>query len=672
MMRACLFALWACLALPLYAAGSEVVNTRTISAQLVSAQNGVPTGSGALTAGLFVTLEPGWKTYWRSPGEVGLPPKISWDGSENIRDVALSYPAPTRFTAFEIENFGYETEVLFPLQVQLERPGAPARLALEATLLVCADICIPETVSLSLDLPAGGDIDAEAAAQIASWMARIPDDGGSSGWQLDTVFLDDTALVLTARSDRPLATPDIFPEQGEYASFGKPEVIVADAGRSLWARLPVLAEGEGALQITLTDGARAATLNAPAFANTPPPRPQASGALMGMLAIALLGGLILNVMPCVLPVLSIKLTSALGAAGQGRARARAGFLASAAGVITFFWVLAAVVIAMQTSGASFGWGMQFQNPVFLSLMITIIALFAANMAGLFEITLPQGWTTGMARTEARGGWSGDFATGAFAALLATPCSAPFLGTAVTYAMTHGPREVAAIFTALGVGLALPYLLIAARPGWLSRMPKPGPWMVWVKWAMGGLLAATALWLLAVLAAVSGLGLAGALVAILLIGGVVLVWHRSALPVAVAVFAAALTLPLFWPVPTAMTQDDSSWLVFDEAEAMVRAKTGEVVFVDVTADWCLTCKANKSLVLDRGAVAEALESVTLMRADWTRPSDTILNYLKSHDRYGIPFNMVYGPGAPAGIALPELLTPDAVLNAIMTAQGAVQG
>ena len=175
-----------------------------------------------------------------------------------------------------------------------------------------------------------------------------------------------------------------------------------------------------------------------------------------------------------------------------------------------------------------------------------------------------------------------------------------------------------------------------------------------------------------LAAVSGLGLAGALTAILVIGGVALAWRRAALPVAVAVFAAAMALPLFWPAPTAMAQDDSMWLVFDEAEAMARADAGEVVFVDVTADWCLTCKANKSLVLDRGAVAQALEGVTLMRADWTRPSDTILNYLKSHDRYGIPFNMVYGPGAPTGIALPELLTPDAVLNAIMTAQGAVQG
>ena len=672
MLRAYLLVLWTCLALPLYAAGSDVVNTRTMTAQLVSVQDGVPAGSGALSAGLHITLEPGWKTYWRSPGEVGLPPVINWDGSENIRDVALSYPAPKRFTAFEIENFGYETEVLFPLQVQLTRPGAPARLVLEATLLVCADICIPETVALSLDLPAGGGIDADAAAQIAKWTARIPDDGAASGWQLDTVFLDGRVLVVTARSDRPLARPDIFPEHGEYASFGKPEVIVADGGRFLWARLPVLAVGEGALQVTLTDGARAATLPVATLATRPADAPQASGAFLGMLAIALLGGLILNVMPCVLPVLSIKLTSALGAAGQGRGRVRAGFLASAAGVISFFWVLAAIVIGMQASGASFGWGMQFQNPVFLSLMIAVIALFAANMTGLFEITLPQGWTTGMARTEARGGWSGDFATGAFAALLATPCSAPFLGTAVTYAMTHGPREVVAIFTALGVGLAVPYFLIAARPDWLARLPKPGPWMVWVKSIMGGLLAATALWLLAVLAAVSGPAMASALAAVLVVGAIVLVWRRAALPVAMAIFAAAVALPLVWPAPALVARADSDWLVFDEAGAMARAEAGEVVFVDVTADWCLTCKANKTLVLDRGAVAEALENVTLMRADWTRPSDTILNYLKSHDRYGIPFNMVYGPGAPDGIALPELLTPEAVLNAITTAQGPVQG
>jgi suppressor for copper-sensitivity B len=674
MLRAFLCLLWITLALPLNAAGSDMAVTRTLTAQIVTAQDGVPGGSAALSAGLSFTLEPGWKTYWRSPGEVGLPPEISWEGSQNIRDIALSFPAPKRFTAFEIENFGYADAVLFPLQVQLERPGEPARLQLEATVLVCAEVCIPETVNLTLELPAlegpaGGGIDGTAAVAIAEWIAKVPDDGAGSGWSLEQVYLDESALVVLARSERPMTRPDIFPEHGEYASFGKPEIRLGDGGREIWARLPVLAPGEGPVQITLTDGARAATLPVAQLAATAPAAPQATAALLSMVLIALLGGLILNVMPCVLPVLSIKLTSALGAAGQAPGRVRAGFLASAAGVLVFFWALAGVVLAMQASGASFGWGIQFQNPVFLSLMAVVVILFAANLFGAFEIMLPQRWNTSMAQTESRGGWGGDFATGVFAALLATPCSAPFLGTAVTYALTHGPREVVVIFTALGLGLALPYLVIAARPAWLAKLPKPGRWMVWVKWAMGALLVATALWLISVLAVVSGVGMVAFVAGIALL--LVLALAQGRILAGGALAAVAVAVVALTPMQQDVTRALEGWEVFDEAAIMSRVAQGETVFVDVTADWCLTCKANKSLVLERGAVAEALDAVTLMRADWTRPSDTILSYLQMNDRFGIPFNIVYGPGAPEGIALPELLTTDAVLGALEAARGAVR-
>lgn len=658
--------IWLLLAGPLFAASSEVVTTRTLSAQLLSAQSGVAPGAATISAGLRFDLEPGWKTYWRSPGEVGLPPEVSWDGSQNIADVTLSYPAPTRFTAFEIENFGYEKQVVFPLQVHLAEPGAAARLDLTATVLVCADVCIPETVNVTLDLPPGSGVDATSAAQIAEWATKVPDDGAASGLSLEAVYLSDAALVVTARSEVPFTAPDIFPEHGAYASFGKPDLRLSDGGRALWARVPVLYADPGDFQVTLTDGARAATLAPEGFSNAAPLPPAAGAGLWGMILVALLGGVILNVMPCVLPVLSIKLTSALGAAGQSRARVRAGFLASSAGVLVFFWALAALVLLAQSAGFAVGWGIQFQNPVFLSVMVMVIALFAGNLLGAFEITLPQGLMTKMARTEAKGGWGGDFATGGFAALMATPCSAPFLGTAVTYALSNGPREVVAIFTALGLGLALPYLLIAARPGWLARMPKPGKWMVWVKWIMGGLLVATAVWLLSVIAVISGLSMV-ALIAgasgLLVLG---LAQKKSGLTSAVAVMA--LIVIALTPTSRNEASTLAGWEPFVEAEVMTRVAAGETVFVDVTADWCLSCKANKTLVLDRGEVAEVLGTVTLMRADWTRPDDTILSYLQANGRFGIPFNIVYGPGAPEGIALPELLSADVVLDAIATARG----
>lgn len=646
------------------AAESEVAATPTISARLITVQNGVGPGMSVLSAGVHLQLEEGWKTYWRSPGEVGLPPELDWSASDNVANVVMSYPAPTRFTAFDIENFGYSDAVLFPLQVTLTEPGAPVRFAVTLDVLVCAEVCIPETLNLSLDLPLATGLDAGAAELIAEWSAKVPVVGADSGMSIEAAGFVGETLQISARSQVPFTAPDIFPEHGPYAAFGAPEIVLGEGGRSLWAALPVLNAGEGAMQITLTDGARAATLAA-TFGSAPP-RPATQG-LWTVLALAVLGGLILNVMPCVLPVLSIKLTSALGAAGKSPARIRAGFLASAAGVMAFFWVLAGILIALKSAGAAIGWGVQFQSPVFLALIIAVLVLFAANLLGWFEITLPQRWATGLAQTEGKGGWLGDFATGAFAAVLATPCSAPFLGTAVTYALSRGGSEIALVFTALGLGLALPYLLIAARPGIVARLPKPGMWMVWVKWAMAGLLGLTALWLLGVLLATSGPMLVTGLVILCLVALVVLVRKVRALVVAPALLVGAAALPVILPASAPISMDAGAWERFERAAIPVRVAAGEVIFVDVTAAWCLTCKANKALVLDRAEVAAALAQITRMQADWTRPDPDIQAYLNDHGRFGIPFNIVYGPGAPDGVALPELLTPQAVLAAISTAR-----
>ncbi|MGB3556770.1 MAG: protein-disulfide reductase DsbD domain-containing protein, partial [Jannaschia sp.] len=240
----------ALLAGPALGAASPAVETSTLSARVVSASDGVGEGSATLAAGLHLTLAAGWKTYWRSPGEVGLPPDLSWDGSVNVADVALDYPAPTRFTAFEIENFGYADEVVFPLTVTLAEPGAAARLDLRADLLVCAEICVPETVEIVLDLPAGGGVDAAGAALLSDWVARVPVPGAEAGLRIERAHLGSEALTLAIRADRPMAIPDIFPEQGPYAAFGKPDLRLGEGGHLLWARLPVLSPGEAPLDVT--------------------------------------------------------------------------------------------------------------------------------------------------------------------------------------------------------------------------------------------------------------------------------------------------------------------------------------------------------------------------------------------------------------------------------------
>ena len=390
---------------------------------------------------------------------------------------------------------------------------------------------------------------------------------------------------------------------------------------------------------------------------------------LAALLVAALGGLILNAMPCVLPVLSIKVASALQAADKSPARIRAGFLASVAGVMAFFAALAAAVIGLRAAGVSVGWGLQFQNPAFLALMVGLIVVFAANMLGLFSIGLGQGAMTGMARTEGRGGWGGDFATGAFAAVMATPCSAPFIGTAVTYALTHGAVEIAAVFLAMGAGLAAPYLAVAIRPGLVRRLPRPGRWMKTIQAVLGGLLLLTAIWLLTVLAAAGGVRMAlvvGAL-ALAMLAGFAL---RGRAPVVggaglAAVLAAALLLPA---TEGARAAPADGWDVWSRARVEAEVAGGAVVFVDVTADWCLTCKANKRLVLDRETVVAALDEAVALRADWTRPDAAIAGWLAENGRYGIPFDAVFGPAAPDGIVLPELLTEAAVLDALARAGG----
>ena len=667
MIRSLLGALLALLLAPAaaLAAQTDPVVTDTVTARLIAAEDGVTPDAGRLSAGLRLEFAEGWKTYWRSPGEVGLPPEIDWSRSDNLADLRVLWPAPTRFTAFGIENFGYSHEVLFPLEVVLERPGEPARLSLDVQLLVCSDICVPEAVSLDLDLPAGLGVDGAAAAAIADWAARVPVEGGVARANLGET------LTLEVEGG-PFAAPDVFPEAGG-AAFGAPEIEVSDDGSRLWASFPVLAppRDDTPLRLTVVDGSRALEVE-PAMAAAPiapggPADRAAAGrrTLASIAVLAFLGGLVLNVMPCVLPVLGIKLAGAIGAAGAAPGRVRAGFLASAAGVMAFLWALGALVLLAKAAGLAVGWGVQFQNPVFLAAMVAITALFAANLAGAFEIALPQSVGTGLARRRA--GLAGDFATGAFAAVLATPCSAPFLGTAVAFALAGGAADVALVFTMLGLGLALPYLVVAARPSLVARLPRPGRWMLAVRAVLAAMLAATALWLAWALSGVAGPAAAFAVTGLVLATVLVVTWRRRLGPAAPVMAALGVAAALVAPaaLPRAEAAGQAGWAPFDRDAIAAEVSAGGTVFVDVTADWCLTCQANKRVVLERGRVADALGSdgVIPMRADWTRPDEAIRAYLEDHGRYGIPFYAVYGPARPDGVILPEVLTPTLVLDAL---------
>lgn len=688
-MRICAIAIgFASLAVAAEAAKSEVILDPPVEAQLIIAQDGVPEGSVSISAGVYLRLEEGWKTYWRSPGEVGLPPRIAWDQSQNVADVTMLWPAPERFVAFGIENFGYEKEVLFPLQVTLETPGRAAELNLVVNILTCATVCVPQEFNLSLALPEGGGIDPKSSGLIAQYLAKVPTDGADRGIVSTNSFVteDRTEYVVEIVGERPFVDPDVFPEFGHNSAFGKPDIRLSDDATRLWAQVPILNYDEDAEQpplLTVTDGpAWAVTMDANVTAIRPEPPFTVAQLVPGLdqtiwiILVAFLGGLILNAMPCVLPVLSIKMTSVLKADGRSRAQIRLGFLYSAAGVLTFMWALAAILFALKQFGFNVGWGLQFQSPLFITIMFVVLSVFAGNLLSLFEVTLPASVSTRLSRAGGTSGYTADYFTGLFGAVLATPCSAPFLGTAVAFALAGRGVDILIVFTALGAGLALPYLLFAAFPQLVKRLPKPGRWMFFLKAILGLLLAGTAVWLLYVLVGVAGVMITVAvtlttlaIVALLSLKGR---FAKRRLTISGLAFVALVGGVAAAPDAARTVIDDGgkiAWTVFERSEIARLVSQGEVVFVDVTADWCLTCKANKVLVLEKDPVLSVLnsEGVVAMQADWTQPDPKISRYLETHNRYAIPFNAVYGPNAPNGIVLPEILTSQEVLDAVDTAQ-----
>lgn len=648
-----LFALLLILCTLLQAAPAQAADEpRHIAARLYSPVTGTGTGDTVPVA-LEFKIQDKWETYWRTPGDAGLAPAFKWAGSDNFKEAKVDYPAPHRFVTADLDNNVYTKEVTFPIAVKVEHPGAALSLKLHLDLLVCSEICVPEKHDLTLDIPAGpagasGDASAYEAALKTLPVKNLEGYSFDKAW-LETDPANKNILAVSATLPKaPGMEADLFVEHSSGLTFGKPAIQYNAAEKSAVLRVEIHANdaadalakdlAKDALTLTYVDG-KTAYEGTAQLGPKPDDAPKAAAPLalkekiMGLdidiLIAALLGGLILNLMPCVLPVLSLKVLSVVSHGGSsgdklGRRTIFRNFMASAAGILFSFWLMAGVLSALKAAGDTVGWGIQFQEPAFLVFLIVIVLIFAGNMWGLFEIPLPRFIANNIpARHEHEPTLLGHFLTGIFATLLATPCSAPFLGTAIGFALARGAFEIFAIFTCLGLGLALPYILLALSPRLFKYMPKPGRWMLGLKKVLALALLLTAGWLVSVLVTIS-------------------------------------TMPAL----------DAGWQKFDVALIKPAVEEGKTVVVDVTADWCLTCKANKRLVLDQQDVIEALsrENIVLLQADWTSHDESIAAYLKTFGRYGIPFNVVYGPGAPQGIALPELLSKKAIMDALEEAAG----
>ncbi len=394
--------------------------------------------------------------------------------------------------------------------------------------------------------------------------------------------------------------------------------------------------------------------------------------LVSLLFIALLGGFILNFMPCVLPVLSLKVMSLIKQSKKSHvSHAKQGFFITGLGILTSFLLLALITILLKGSGEAFGWGIHFQNPHFLLFVFLVLVAFSASLWGIFEIDLPSGLGTWLISHEGKGKLK-DFLSGIFATLLATPCSAPFVGTALGFALARSTTDIVFVFFFLGLGFASPYFLVAGLPASLIRLPKPGRWMMWMQHVLGAGLALTALWI-----------------------GWVLTFHLSVWIVLLSTFLALIALSLFWikhhkkpslkawlyagplfllawglswALPQGHTSNPAQkfskgspnldiWQPFEPTAISTLVNQGKVVFVDVTAEWCVTCAVNKNFVLNDPQLTNILSqpNVIAMRADWTKQDPSITRFLQAHARYGIPFNIVFGPQNPQGIPLPEILS-----------------
>ncbi|AHC73406.1 cytochrome c biogenesis protein [Candidatus Endolissoclinum faulkneri L5] len=673
---------------------SPWVHNEFADIRLISSLSGTQ-GRLEIILGLEFRLASGWKVYWRSSGEVGYPPKVTWEGSDNLTGSEILYPLPQRFSFFGLETFGYKDHVVYPIIVHLTNEMAPLKLKAHVKALVCNKICMPIENTLFLNLPNVLASSTRFTYLLNRWLARVPRDMPSIGLEVLSVqaFADNPipTLTVTVNSIQPIKKLDIFPEGPNGVYYGKPNIVLSHSAKVATVHFPVKIKNNiqlvgSNLRLTITEGDRFVERNVIVTSGS------MSNSFWRVLGAALLGGLLLNFMPCVLPVISLKLFALLQCSGAERREIRLGFLASAGGIIILFIFFGGLLVGLKIIGLTVGWGIHFQQPLFLASMISILLLFAVNLWGWFEFTVPRflaklDENTGTQKTHCRISLIKNFFTGIFAALLATPCSVPFLGTAVGFALAQGRIvEILFIFLFIGIGLALPYLLVSAIPSIAYIFPRPGIWLIVFRRILALGLLATIVWLLSVLAGhieqIWTFVISTLLITAILLFALLHYFfdskHSTSFAFVLLVMIPALVSVLPAPKNIAKESFDSltytrnliHWKPFNLSEIDRLVKDGLLVFVNVTADWCLGCKVNKSLIIEVDPILSLLthRRVIAMEADWSKSDPKIAEYLASFGRYGIPFNAVYGSLAPGGILLPELLSASAIKKAIDQASG----
>lgn len=663
--------------------------TDEVQVRLLSAATTVQPGQKLLLA-LEQKIAPHWHTYWRNPGDSGQPTSLDWTLPAGAKAGDILWPAPKRFDVGPITNYGYEDEVVLLTEVQLPSDlpvGAPVVIQAEANWLVCRESCIPQQATLRLQLPVAATARAsDHADRLSAALSALPKPAPFAlQARIEGSELQLSWPVAGDGKDAPVAL--FLPQDwGRIQHAAKPQL---DRQGDAWRlRVPVgeqpARNGQAMDGLLLLDGQAwqvsttvSGTATAPGAGATPTP---ASGDGVGLwmaLLLALGGGLVLNLMPCVFPVLAIKALGFLH--GQPGEHRRQG-LAYTGGVLTAFGALAAVLLIVREAGGTVGWGFQFHSPLFVLLLAWLMFVLGLSLAGLLQIGAGfAGVGQGLA---SRPGLSGSFFTGVLATVVATPCTAPLMGAAMAYALAQPALELLAVFLALGLGLALPYLALACWPALQRRMPRPGPWMEVLKQGLAFPMFGAAIWLTWVLAQQSGpQGVLLALVGMGLLG--LAAWLRQvsrhakprgrwtgALTAAASVAGALALLPLLptdgASAPGVSQADAQSFEPYSPERLAELRGQGKPVFVNLTAAWCITCLVNERVALSTPEVREAFQAggITYLKGDWTRQDPRITELLARHGRSGVPLYLFYPAGTGDGAqVLPQILTPGIVTSAV---------
>ena len=649
------------------------------------------------TAGLLLRMAPGWHTYWKFSGDAGLPTEIKWNLPAGWKVGEIQWPIPLKTNdPGDIQTYGYQDEVL--LMQEITPPAkidiVPVKLSAEANWLVCEKICIPGGANLELELPTSTTADPKNTDLFARYRRLLPQKSPDSKTAIASWSRVGSDLHLKLASDNLANYPtvDFYPLPQGNTVVGHPSAESRKANEITF-RIPIespdknLSSMPGLVVFSKSPNGNDRTawqIEASIVAAAKPSVP--SRGIFTFLLFGFIGGFILNLMPCVLPVISLKIFGFIQQAGQSRQKILRSGLAFTAGIFAWFIALALLLIALKAGGRDVTWGgFQFTNAYFVLGLSVIVLVFALNLFGVFEISLPQSMTRGLLASSERKDDLGSFFQGVFATVLATPCTAPFLGTALGFAFAQSPIVILAMFVAIAAGMSAPYFLLSAQPAWLRFLPQPGPWMVHVKQFMGFLLLATLLFLLYVLGAQRGLEGAIWASCFLLIVAIVC-WMKGAfiLPATSTakrslVLVLMLLLLLFSgayfigdkfqsaKIDIAASGAPGDWQPFTPERLRTERDQGHAVFVDFTAAWCLTCKFNEKTVLEAAPVREAFQrhGVVKLKADWTNGDPVITKLLQQFGRPGVPLYVLYPGKSEEPIVFPELLTQRILLDKLET-------